>query len=543
MKNKLLLSTVSIALLFLAGCGGDDGSAGSAGVAGTDGSAGPAGPAGADGPTGAPGVGGPAGADGAAASLPTPTLEGHNGDHGTIMAYDVQAAYNGDTFFWRVSYRGNEGKRHQYLRYTDGAWQKEGGDRRDAQASIDGDLDQGDQGQLSTIYEQRTSIMVSDPSRAESAPNFATQGCFLTCHDDSRHMPKWTAGNGHDGKYVLPDDAGGVEGDMAADLWHWRGARSNPIAMADDQWIKITDFPGGGGGNVAGDGSDKGGRKGDGGQSVFFNQGITDGSPDFMLNPTSTFGMHSFSWENFWSTPFYYMTEPGAGQMGPMGFNPITIPYAEVSGNYTPVEGDTVPRRILRPGAGSRADITAYGTTFTPQSADGSLGVWNVQMQRSLDTGEIDDIAMSDGNVYNAGFEVHLWEYTTRDHYISFPQTIGLGVAADIVAEDLLTSGNGPTTGSNTLPDWSAIPSTRIWLFQPGINSIDFLNGKNATDGVVYTDPVTGEAVNQVHLGAGSVAAGTACTVCHTVLAEDGASSMEVLTRQRGGVWADTPVD
>tara|TARA_R110001592_G_scaffold244368_3_gene505761 strand:+ start:2379 stop:4010 length:1632 start_codon:yes stop_codon:yes gene_type:complete len=543
MKTKLLLSGVCVSLLLLAGCGGD-GDSGTAGAAGAMGPAGSAGPAGAD---GAMGPAGPAGADGAGgvgSSMPVPTLIGHNGDHGTIMPYDVQAAYNGDSFFWRVSYRGNEGKRHQYLRYTNGAWQKEGGDRRDAQATLDGDLDQGDMGQLSTIYEQRTSIMVSDPNRAESATNFTNQGCFLTCHDDSRHMPQWSSANGHDGKYVLPSDAGGVEGDVAADLWHWRAARSGPIAMADDQWIKITDFPGGGGGNVAGDGSDNGGRKGDSGTSVFFNQGITNDSPDYMLNPTTTFGMYSYAWDEFWSTPYYYMTLPDAEQIGHMTPNPVAIPYADISGNYSPVEGDTVPRRILRAGAGSRANITAIGTNFTPQSGSGELGVWNVQMQRALDTAEGDDIAMAAGNIYDAGFEVHLWEYTTRDHYVSFPQTVGLGVAADIVAEDLVDSGNGPAMGRTTLPDWNAIPTTRIWLFQPGINSIDFLSGKNATDGVVYNDPVSGTAVDQVHLGASAVASGVACTVCHSVLESDGGvNSMEVLTRQRGGVWADTPID
>lgn len=98
---------------------------------------------------------------------------------------------------------------------------------------------------------------------------------------------------------------------------------------------------------------------------------------------------------------------------------------------FRPVDGDTVPRRILRVGAGSRGlDIKSLGTTFTPQSADGSLGVWNVNMQRAFDTGNaVDDIAMVPGNTYDVGFEVHLWEYTTRDHYVSFPQTHSLGVA------------------------------------------------------------------------------------------------------------------
>ncbi len=167
-------------------------------------------------------------------------------------------------------------------------------------------------------------------------------------------------------------------------------------------------------------------------------------------------------------------------------------------------------------------------------------------------TGEGDDVAMVAGNTYHAGFEVHLWEYTTRDHYVSFPQTVSLGIpGADIVAEDLVASANGPASGSNSLPNWQAIPVTRIWLFQPGINSYDFLSGANALAGVVYTDPVTGLVVNQTHPGAVAVETGAnACTDCHNVLSNDetvpalfDAGAMEDLTRRREGVWADTPVD
>jgi hypothetical protein len=81
------------------------------------------GDSGTNGTNGTDGADGADGAPGADALPPLPTLEGHTPDgHGMILPYDVQAAYNNDTFFWRVTYRGNEGKRHQYLRYTNGAW-------------------------------------------------------------------------------------------------------------------------------------------------------------------------------------------------------------------------------------------------------------------------------------------------------------------------------------------------------------------------------------------------------------------------------------
>ena len=200
-----------------------------------------------------------------------------------------------------------------------------------------------------------------------------------------------------------------------------------------------------------------------------------------------------------------------------------------------------LPRRILRPGAGSRADITAYGTTFTPDALDSSLGVWKVQLQRAIDTENADDVALIEGNTYEVGFEVHLWEYTTRDHYVSFPMTMSVGDdTGDIEAVSM--GGFGPFD----LPNWDdfeTFPSTRVYLFQPGINTYEFLDGSNATDNKVYTDPVTGAVVDQVHGGAAQVAAGAACTNCHVVRIADGGNSMEAVAGDRGGVWTNTPVD
>ncbi len=546
MKSLARTSSLGAIIIFfalaMAGCAGDDGSPGRDGADGADG---------ADGSDGVDG-GGP-GTD--IVSRDLPTLQGHipmfpednfhgNGvtglDDDRTLPYDVQAAFNSDTFFWRVSYRGNEGKRHEYIRYTNGVWQREGGDRRDAQASIDGDSQQGDT-IISTIYEQRTSIMVNDPGAAVNVDNFGEFGCFLTCHNFSRHMPEWTSANGHDGKYVNPVRAtGSASGEIVLDLWHWRGARSNPIGRSDDQNILALDFI-----PNDGNGSDSGGRKGDAGTSVFASQGFDPvAGPDFFLNPDTTSGKFAFAWDNFWKTPFYYMTQDNALQVGPLAPNPGTITNADaVALGYAPTEGDTVPRRILRAGEGSRADITALGTTFTPLTPDNSYGVWNVQMQRAMNTGNPDDVAMVPGQVYEAGFEVHLWEYTTRDHYVSFPQTISVGPgAADIQAVSI--PGTGPEQG----PNWNEIPMVRLNLFQPGITTWEFLTGQNETNGVEYTN-AQGQLVGQAHSGSGAVDSGSnRCTDCHTVLTSEpapplfNAGAMEDLTERRGGIWEDTPV-
>lgn len=519
---------------------------------GSDGSDGAAGPPGTDGTDGTNGTNGTDGVNAVVRALPT--LQGHNpavpepNFHGSaasldddrILPYDVQAAYNGTTFFWRLSYRGPEEKRHEYIRYTNNAWQREGGDRRDAQATIDNDPQQGDTNINSTIYEQRTSIMVNDPNAGNNVTNFGEHGCFITCHDQLRHMPEWTSSSGHDGKYVDPADAPGMTvGAMGLDLWHWRGARSNPIGRSDDQNILVqaafTDTN-----------ADDGGRKGDAGTGVFTSQNIVGGNPEYTLDPATTSGKYAFNWDNFWTTPYYYMTRPDADLIGPLAPNPGDLAWADaVAQGYVAIEGDTVPRRILRAGAGSRADIYSYGTQFNPESPDGYVGVWNVQLQRALNTGNADDIALVAGNTYEAGFEVHLWEYTTRDHYVSFPTTFSLGAGGDIVAVDLTgTVDGGPEKALDI--NWDEIPKTRLYLFQPGITSWDFVTGNNT--GKTYTN-AQGQVVDQTHGGSSAVGTGTPCVSCHNVLASDATvppigdfGAMEDLTEQRGGIWEDTPV-
>lgn len=486
--------------------------------------------------------------------LAPPELTGHAGSsrpsqYDAILPYDVQAAFNNDTFFWRLRYPGNEGKRHDYWRFTNGAWRKEGGDRRDAQATIDGDHAQGETDVNSTVYEQRTSIMISDPTAISRVVNFDKFACFLTCHNQSRHMPEWTAEAGEDTKYVDVNQVsdGATNSNKVLDHWHWRGARSNPIWRADDQYIQAKNFTN----STSGD---DGGRKGDAGTAVFGNNSLVSGHPSFVFNPATTGGKFAPNWQDFWATPLYYIVQTNAANLGPNAPNPAVLAWVDaVAAGYTPSEGDTVPARILSAGAGSRADITAFGSRFIGETQDtvfgqGILGMWDVQMQRLLTTGNADDVQLVPGNTYHAGFEVHLWEYTTRDHYVSFAQSISLGAGGDIAAVDLRGPG---ADGSSTLPDWNdtaKFPVKRLYLFQPGISTWEFLSGANASAGKVYRDPVTGSNVSQAHAGASFVQNGTSCTSCHKVRTADPnpplpiGGAMETIAQRRGGVWAPTPI-
>ncbi len=275
-----------------------------------------------------------------------------------------------------------------------------------------------------------------------------------------------------------------------------------------------------------------------------------------MFDPRTTWGAFANTWNTFWTSPLYYIVDPNAELLGPRAPNPITMAYATATARgYIPAEGDVVPRRILQAGAGSRIDITAYGTEFLPESADGNLGVWKVQLQRALATGNLDDVNFLPGRTYWVGFEVHLWEYTTRDHYVSFPYSVSIGNDVATPTPDLRAiqfAGSGKAAAPN-FDDSLTFPIVRIYLFQPGITSWEFLTGQDAARSYVNPPPpaVGGVAVDQVHGGSGVLPltnapnTGTGCRTCHTVRSDDpggsAAMSMEALAPQRGGVFSATP--
>ena len=471
----------------------------------------------------------------------SPTLIGIDAEKAVILPFTVQAAYNDDTMFFHMSWEGDKGDTHDYFRYTNGAWQREGGVRRDAQATIDGDELRGSTSINSTIYESRVTFMLDDPEGPNAVPMFNQFGCMLTCHDNSRAMPTWQHADGEVHKY-LPDDE--MFNGSRLDLWHHRLGRANPIALSDDQWV---------GQRINGEGDGAGGsRHGDDGTGPYATATFDDGLPQWAFDPTTTpNGEFAFKFADLFTSPLRYFVDSTAANLGPLAPNPVGIDYADaVAAGYVPSEGDTVPRRRLRQTVGSRGDITADGTTFTPSSDDPLFGRWDSSIQRALATGNGDDTDLADGGVYNIAFAVHTDKVTVRDHYVSFAYSLSLnGGDADIQAVKISGS------GKDALPDFSdtsAYPVTALNLFLPGITSDEFLIGENEAAGVEYIDPATGEAIDQSHGGATFLTTmGNSCQDCHAVTDDEAftpanggfaSGSMETLVLQRGGVRAQTPL-
>ena len=343
------------------------------------------------------------------------------GKNGTIDVA-VQAAHDAEFVYFRFQWKTNanrEGRMHDYVRYDGKAWKWYGHDRNDKAVRA---------GEQPALYEDRFSIMLDDGK----VPLFAQQGCWLTCHGGMRDAPN-TASADAVKKHPIFGDAGWKENeirkylastrtDAAAswdktkskeeiaklkaegsflDLMQWRVNRSAAVNMSDDGYVL---------------------------ESRLFDEG---------KNP--------FSWnvDRKTMTPLnmFDVAKVGAKALRAEDIGNPAKPGAIVKGaNAVPFdpnadwkEGDILPGRLV-----SRAD--AKGSAADNDATFGSWkdGTYTLIWRRKLDTGHpADDKVMKVGGKYTVGFAVHDDNVTTRFHHVSFPQTLGIGVDADIKAMTL----------------------------------------------------------------------------------------------------------
>lgn len=380
------------------------------------------------------------------------------------MPLQVKAAYNAEKMFFR--YRWPTKQPHIYhdmLVYRDGEWKRIG-------ESPVGQQPQG-------IYEDRVTMLVDDGR----VPEFDKYGGYAAIGDNMRFFsnqapkeavkahPYLGQQKGKDEvRKFLPatrenpaDWTSVVSGEELAalreagyflDLWHWRAHRSNPIGKSDDQFV--AEF-----------------RYGDQGQGLYTtNWDKEEQQPRWMFDPDKT-GIYALKWtdlaqRNLKFDDTYYLRQKTA-----VAFDPA----------HNWQEGDTLPRRLLRPGSGSHADISVTGEGRWQQ------GYWDVTLERALDTGHPqDDKALRHKQVYWLGFAVHRNATGGRWHYVSLPVTLGMERDAQLRAVQF--SGEQPQWQQ----DWF-----EVTLFYPGQVSWPLLT-------------------SQAHAGAEHIEKGTPVRARHT---------------------------
>ena len=350
------------------------------------------------------------------------------------MPLQVKAAHNGQEMFFRYRWPAkNANVYHDMLRYQDGQWIRHGA------SGVGPDPDQ--------TYEDRVTMLVDDGG----VPDFARFGGYITvgagarffttaadkaevkahpylggklgAEEVQKHLPG-TRQDPSDWRTVVPPET--LEAQKRAgyflDLWHWRAGRSNPVNVSDDQWI----------------GADRHSDAGKGPFSTNWDAKLKQ--PKFMFDPAKA-GRSALRWEDVKANRFdfdgiYYLSEALAAPFDP---------------NHPWKNGDVIPRRLLRPGEGSRGDITVHG------AARWKEGHWDVTLKRALDTGNPDDKALREQGAYHVGLAVHRDATGSRWHYVSHPLSLGLGRPADITAAKF----------AGDSPPWDQ-PWKEVTLFYPG---------------------------------------------------------------------------
>ena len=326
----------------------------------------------------------------------------------------VQAAYDSKNVYLRFQWQtlnAHPGTEHQYLRFDGKEWKVWGFPKLDKIVQ---------DGKMQAIYEDRMSVMLDDGK----VPGFDKQGCWLSCHDGQRDMPKqftkseieanalmkaikrndvrkylpatrtdpsdWKSGKTVEEINRIKADGGFVE------LFQWRAHRSYPVGMADDGYV--LDY-----------------RLVDAGKGPFtWNVDRKTMTPKFMFDAAKV-GAKALALEDVGnaSKPHALIREDNA------------VAYDPAAGWK---KGDVLPGRLL-----SRADASGSAADNADVRGEWVDGQWTVLWTRKLDTGHAaDDKALKPGSVVNVGFAVHDDNVTTRFHHVSFPLTLGVGTKGTI---------------------------------------------------------------------------------------------------------------
>jgi len=360
------------------------------------------------------------------------------------MPLQVKAAYDGEQIYFRYRWPAKQPHLyHDMLRFEAGKWVRYG------------DSEAGPQAQ--GIYEDRVTMLVddggvpefekyggyiavgdrmrffTDEAKADAVKNHPYLGKKKNQAEVGKHLPE-TRTDINDWSSVVPEArlAAQRKAGYFLDLWHWRAHRSNPVDKSDDQVIAEA-------------------RYGDKGKSVFFNNwDAAKKQPLFMLDPDKTRGKSALAWDDLANRKLgfddvYYMREDQ------------TKPYDAA---HPWKADDVLPRRVLRAGEGSAADISVAG------KARWKDGFWEVTLVRKMDTGSPeDDKIFVDQHAYTVAFAVHRDSMGSRWHYVSMPKKLGLQRNADI----------GAAKFQGTEPKWDQ-PWSEVQLFYPGQVSWPLLN-------------------------------------------------------------------
>lgn len=334
------------------------------------------------------------------------------------------------------------------------------------------------------MNEDRISFMLEDPSKP--VVDFATMGCYVTCHADLNGMPENTEDTRH---YI--DKAAPGQGTML-DMWHWRGARSGPMGYAEDTWVRAHEFGTGAQGRRRDDGAGfttttlrEGGDRLR--EDMAFGVEITLGDhvlvlPEYVFDPERNSGFFFLNdgaelilagnAERLWDVLSVDAMEAGRLQHALIATgqraNSLHVPSMSLEQQASLVaqirDGVLIPRPVLFDYPSDQHDIQAQRHFNTSSRS------WTVTMIRDLTTGSPNDVCLADlpgGQTYALAAAIHDSNDSRVSHQISVPLTMGTQeTGADIVLAKVTDV---------TTVDWSGVPALETLTFKPGTTTLQHL--------------------------------------------------------------------
>ena len=280
-----------------------------------------------------------------------------------------------------VGHPPNAGIFHDVLKFESGNWVVKG-------RAVPGSEPNG-------LHEDRVAMMVDDGSVPEfsryggyvaignrlagmsdevSGKEIAAHpylGAKLKQDEPTKYLPA-TRKSIDDWSSVVPEDE--LKAQRAAgyflDLWHWRAGRSNPVNISDDQLVAE-------------------GRLSDTGKSPYATNWDGEKKQPRLMFDAVKAGQTALKWADIAAGR---ITQDSTYALR----EDIAAPFDPAAGWK---DGDTIPRRILRPADGSRADIKVLG------KARWDKGFWDVTLTRKMDTGApLEDKILRDRGIYSVAF-------------------------------------------------------------------------------------------------------------------------------------------
>jgi hypothetical protein len=246
--------------------------------------------------------------------LPYKPSNGYTGMKATTVK--IRSLYDQENIYFLVQYKDPtlSLERFPWVKQADGSWKQ---------------LSNKDStGHDNTYYEDKVGIFFNVNARG-----FKKKGCDVSCHMTEAGMNNGIPDKSAGRKYTKPG--------QTIDMWHWKGVRTNPLGLFDDQFVDSVNDP---------KKNKNWGRHGDhklgGGYKNNVNGDKT--RPAFMNRPASEASK--------------YFVMPNS-----------KVPFVD-----TFQTGDVVPGIVLSPFTGSRGDIKVKGVWKN--------GVWTLEFKRKLVT-------------------------------------------------------------------------------------------------------------------------------------------------------------